>query len=86
MIVLGVIIWIAGFAFQLSSSTQRDASHMIPVVHHGTTIYVSPAVYYLPWVGLGIGVLGVLSYWILCRRIAARLGVSVDSIMGVSRK
>jgi hypothetical protein len=86
LIVLGVLLWIAGVALQLSSPTQRDVSHSIPVVSHGTTTYVSQPVYYFPWVGLGIGVIGILSYWILSRRIAARLGVSVDSIMGVPRK
>ncbi len=80
------MIWIAGLALQLSSPTQRDVSHTIPMVSHGTTNYVSPPVYYLPWVGLAIGVIGVLSYWIMARRIAARLGVSVDSIIGVPRK
>jgi hypothetical protein len=86
LIVLGVLIWIGGLAVQLSSSSQRDASHTIAVVSHGTTNYVSSLVYCIPWVGLGIGVIGVLSYWILSRRIAARLGVSVDSIMGASQK
>ncbi len=86
LIVLGVLIWIAGLAFQLSSPAQRDASHTISVVSHGTTNYVSLPVYYFPWVGLGIGVIGVVGYWILSRRIAARLGVSVDSVMGASRK
>ena len=70
---------------QITSTTSKDSWHTIPFNNHGTTHYLSWPVYYLPRVGFGIGVVGVLRYWILCRRIAARLGISVDVVMGVSR-
>ena len=85
MIVLSVLIWIGGLTLQISSPTAPDSRHTIPIINRGTTHYLSPPVYYFPWIGLGIGVVGILTYWILCRRIARQLGISVDTVMGISR-
>jgi hypothetical protein len=85
MIVLGSLLWIGGFTMQISSPTSKDSWHAIPFVNHGTTHYLSWPVACLPWIGLVIAVVGILTYLILCRRIAARLGVSVDAVMGISK-
>jgi hypothetical protein len=84
MILLSSLLWIGGALMQITSTTSKDTWHTIPFNNHGTTHYLSWPVYYLPWVGLAIGVVGVLTYWILCRRIAARFRVSVDVVMGIS--
>jgi len=70
---------------QISSPTAQDSRHKIPFNNHGTIHYLSRPAYYVPWIGYGIGVVGVLTYWILCRRIARQLGVSADTVMGISR-
>jgi hypothetical protein len=85
MILLSVLLWIGGAMVQISSPTAEDSQHKIPFNNHGTIHYLSRSAYYVPWIGYGIGVVGVLTYWILCRRIARKLGVSVDIVMGISR-
>ena len=86
MIVLSALIWIGGFTLQINSPTVQDSQHTIPFINHGTIHYLSSPVYCLPWIGCGIGVVGVLTYWILSRRIARQLGISVDTVMGIPRK
>jgi hypothetical protein len=83
MVLLSSLLWIGGTVLQITSPTSKDSGHTIPFNNHGATHYLSWPVYCLPWVGFGIGVVGALLHWILCRRIASRLGVSVDVVMGV---
>ena len=85
IIVLGVLFWIGGAVMQITSPTTQDSWHSFPFNNHGTLHYLSWPVHYLPWAGFGLGFVGVLMYWILCRRIAKRLGVAVDIVMGVRR-
>jgi|SRR6266478_802461 len=85
MIVLGVLLWIGGAVLQFTSPKSPDSSHTFRFNNHGTLHYLSWPVHYLPWAGFGLGVVGVLMYWMLCRRIASQLGIGVDEVMGVRR-
>ena len=85
MLLPTALLWIAAIVMQLSSPTQKDLRHTIPFNNHGTTHYLSWPVYYLPWVTLSAGVISLLLYWILCRRIAQRSGESVDAVMGIAK-
>jgi hypothetical protein len=85
MILMSAILWIGGAVLQITSPTSMDSWHTIRFNNHGTIHYLSWPVYYLPWLGFGLGLVGVVAFWILCRRIAARLGVSVDTVMGFRR-
>jgi len=85
MLLLGALLWIGGVILQVTSPTLQDSWHTIPFNNHGTIHYLSWPVRYLPWTGFGLGIVGVIAYWILCRRIAARFGIPVDQVMGVHR-
>jgi len=85
LILLGVLLWIGGSMLQSTSPTSPDSWHTFPFNNHGTLHYLSWLVHYLPWAGFGLGIVGVLLYWILCRRIASQLGIGVDEVMGVRR-
>jgi len=85
MILLSSLLWIGGAVLQIASTNSEDSRRTTAFNNHGTTHYLSWPVYYVPRVGFGLGVVGILTYWILCRRIAARLGISVDVVMGVRR-
>src|SRR5215204_2134502 len=85
MIVLGVLLWIVGAVLQITSPTSPDSWHTFPLNNHGTLHYLSWPVHYLPSAGFGFGAVGVVMFWILCRRIASQLGIGVDEVMGVRR-
>ena len=85
MLVLGVVFWIGGMVMQITSPTSPDPGHTFPLNNHGTLHYLTWQVHCLPWPGLALGVVGLLMYWIRCRRIARQLGISVDDVMGIRR-
>jgi hypothetical protein len=85
MILLSSSLWVVAVYLHITSPTSQDSWHTIPFNNHGVTHYLSWQVSCLPGFCLGLGVVGVLAYWILCRRIAARFGIAVDVVMGIKR-
>ena len=59
ILVLGASLWIAGAVLQITSPTSSDPTHMVPFHNHGTVHYLSWPVRWLPWVGFGLGVVGI---------------------------
>ena len=85
IILIGFLMWVGGAYLQISSPTKRDAQHTIPFNNHGTTHYLTPVVYYFPWVGYGLAGFGVASFLVLAWRIAKVLGISVEEVLGLKR-
>lgn len=52
VLLVGFVCWIGGLALRQASPTQPDPVHTIASEIHGTTYYLTPLRYALPWIGL----------------------------------